>query len=387
LQRRCTVPDLYLSPSFYGIEDVEITSAAGSFPARVYFPTDVDYLEPAVIRPGKYDLVVFAHGARGPGTSGEGLCPEDWSNDYQLWEEVLHLLACCGFVVVALELSSISVGLEQSVERIGATVAWMRRNWSQASSLWQEDLLVATMREAPNDPGATVPNPPEGVELAIAPAEGSTAARSIVWGRKLIDGGRPVLNPTATAFVGHSWGARACAVAMKRGIVSARAFASIAGTFDDNESPAAVASVGVPSLLIAGDEDDETFSYLRGLWKSTPAPKHQAVMQGLGHWDWFGPYGIHPCDQDAVRPKCIAGWMAASELILGLLTKYLRNRPLPPHLMGPTGSRPPLLQWFDTRKRCAMVVRWEDPSGGGDSSHCVVGQQVFGVWEGSGPSW
>lgn len=381
------MPDLYLSPTLYGIEDVAIAGAAGSFPARVYFPTDVDYSQPAVMRPGKYDLVVFAHGARGPGTPGEGLCPEDWSNDYQLWEEPLHLLARCGFVVVAPELSSVNVRLEQSVERIGATVAWMRRNWSQASSLWQEDLLDATMRAGSNDPGATVPNPPEGAELTIAPAEGSTAVRSIVWGGKLVDGGRPILNPTATALVGHSWGARACAIAMKRGIVSARAFASIAGTFDDNESPAAVTSAGVPSLLIAGDEDNETLSYLTILWPSIPAPKHQAVMQGLGHWDWFGPYGIRPCDQEAVRPKCIAAWMAASELILGLLTKYLRNRPLPPHLMGPTGSRPPLLHWFDTRKRCAMVVRWEDPSGGGDSTHCVVGHQMFGAWEGSGPWW
>jgi len=184
----------------YGIEDVAIAGAAGSFPARVYFPTDVDYSQPAVMRPGKYDLVVFAHGARGPGTPGAGLCPEDWSNDYQLWEEPLHLLARCGFVVVAPELSSVHVRLEPSVERIGATVAWMRRNWSQASSLWQEDLLDATMRAGSNDPGATVPNPPEGAELTIAPAEGSTAGRSIVWGGKLVDGGRPILNPTATAL-------------------------------------------------------------------------------------------------------------------------------------------------------------------------------------------
>ena len=224
------------------------------------------------------------------------------------------------------------------------------------------------------------------VEASDVAAE-STAARSIVWGGRGVDSGRPILKPTGTALVGHSWGARACIVAVKRGRVSADAFASIAGSFDDSESPAAASSAGVPSLLIAGDEDHQAFSYLGALWQLIEPPVHQAALQGIGHWDWFGGYGIRPCDPDAPRPKCIAAWMAASELVLGLLVRYLDNRPLPPHLMGPAGTRPPLLHWFDTRKRCAMVVRWNDPSGGGDGAHCVVGHQMFGNWDGSGPPW
>jgi dienelactone hydrolase len=379
------VSDLYLSPTFYGIEDVSIAATTGaSFEARVYFPTDVDYSQPAVLRPGRYDLVVFAHGARGPGTPGEGLCPEDWSHDHQLWEEVLHRLARCGYVVVAPELSSVGGRIEPSIDRIAATVAWMRRDWTHALSLSWGDMVQATMGVASSEP------PPGGSEqtaIRVAPREKSTAARSILWGGKLIDTGQLMLNPTGTALVGHSWGARACAIAIKRGRVPARVFAAIAGTFDDNDSPAAVASSGLPSLLIAGDQDNEAFSYVRGLWNSTKEPKHQAVIQGVDHWDWFNGYGIRPCDLSAPRPKCIAAFMAASELILGLLTKYLANRPFPPHLIGPTGSRPPLLPWFDTRKRCAMVVRWVDPSGGGDGSHCVVGHQMFGEWEDEGPSW
>ena len=375
---------LYLSPTFYGGEDVSIPGAAGTFQARIYFPTDVEYSQPPVLRPGKYDLVVFAHGARGPGTAGDGLCPEDWSHDHHLWEEVLHLLARCGYVVVVPELSSVGVSLDESIDRIADTVAWMRRDWTHAASLSWDDSLAAMMGAT-----ATAPATSEATRSVLVgtAVEGSTAARSIIWGGKIVDKGQPILNPTRTALVGHSWGARACAVAIKRGRVHAHAYAAIAGTFDDNESTTAVASFALPSLLIAGSEDVETLSYLGGLWNSPAEPKHQATIQGIGHWDWFGGYGIRPCDPDAERPKCIAAFVAASELILGLLTKYFQGGAFPPHLMGPTGTRPPLLHWFDTRKRCAMVVRWVDPSGGGNGAHCVVGHQMFGEWDGPGPPW
>gem|GEM_PF-3711492 len=373
--------DLYLSPTLYGGEDVVIDHGGLSFNARIYFPTDTDYALPAVMRPGMHDLVVFAHGQR-RADMPEGLCPEDVSTDYQLWEDVLHLLARCGFVVVSPQLSDIDVRTNETVKRIEATVAWMRTSWRHASSLWRSELPDVLVRDT--SLGGALVVPATAAAPSVAPHVDSIAARSIIWRGRAVEGMGPIRNPTSTALIGHSWGARACAVAAGRRAVAVRALASIAGSFDDNESGAALIGGDFPTLMIAGEQDGMALSYLQGLWDQLPAFKHQAVLEGAGHWDWSGSNGIQLCDPAAL-PRCPAAARTASELILGFLTKYLHNRPLPPHLLGPAGQRPPLLQWYDDRKRCALTVRWDDPSGGGNSTSSVVGSQTFGVWEGNDP--
>jgi hypothetical protein len=371
---------LYWNPTYYGIDDVTVgpgafTSSGSTepFAARVYFPTDYSTL-PISIRPGTYRLIVFTHGDRSA-PRPDPLCPPDIALDYQRWEAALNMLARCGFVVVSPDVSDVSYSAEQMADRIEATVAWMRRGWRHASSLQLSPVFEASAWMA----GPPPPTPPDPLADDPRVAPERTPEPNDWRGRFRADVAL-IGVPTATALVGHSYGAKAGCIVIGRGNVQIRAFASIAGTFDDNNVSFLVAS-GIPTLLMAGNEDHETLSYLNGLWASLSAPKHQAVLQGIGHWDWFGPgEGIQPCSPDAERPKCPIAWQTASELLLGFMTRHLDGYPFPPHLIGAPGQRPPLLPWYDSSGRCALTVRWEDPAGGGDGSHCVAGQQVFGNW-------
>jgi hypothetical protein len=131
--------------------------------------------------------------------------------------------------------------------------------------------------------------------------------------------------------------------------------------------------------------DLQNASYLTGLWNSLAAPKHQALLQGIGHWDWFGrTSGIQPCDNSTPRPDCPVGWLTAAELVLTFMTKHLNNRwQLPSHLLGPSGERTPLLPYYQEGGRCALKVRWNDPLASGDE----IGDATFGNWDDSFEPW
>ena len=353
---------LYYSPVFYGIHDVTIPGASGAFAARVIYPSFDGAVWEAAIRPGTYPLVVFAPGDR---ASERALCPQDITQDHQKWDAVLHLLARCGFVVAIPAVHDIVGDSLGAAVRIEETVQWMRNGWVFRAALrlpaeFDPIRLRATERLARH--GETKATYADRVRI-IRP--------DVFLGP-----------PTPLGLAGHSWGARACARVAVRGVVKVRAIAAVAGTWDENESIAALTSANIPNFLMCGSADLTRLSSLPGLWRSLAQPKHQAAVQGLDHWDWFGGQGgIHPCDPNAPRPACPVGWQIASELLLGFMTKYLWDAWWrPPYLLGSPGGRPPLLQWFD-EDGCALKVRWEDPTATTD----LPGEVTLGAWTDADP--
>jgi pimeloyl-ACP methyl ester carboxylesterase len=190
----------------------------------------------------------------------------------------------------------------------------------------------------------------------------------------------PLGPPTVLGVVGHSWGARAAARVAVRGTVEVTAITSISGSWDENAAIGAFIDAAKPTLMIAGTEDFLNASYLQALWSALAIPKHQAMLQGIGHWDWFGhPGSIHPCNPSAPRPACPVAWQTASELVLAFMTKYLLNHWWrPPYLLGSPGGRPPFLNWYDTNGPCALKVRWNDPTASGAQGQ--IGEITLGHW-------
>jgi hypothetical protein len=182
-----------------------------------------------------------------------------------------------------------------------------------------------------------------------------------------------------------------------RGQFRVRALGSLAGTWNDIESPDALIRAGLPTLMIAGTSDlgVTVVTALKDIWPSLALPKHRAAVRGLGHWDWFGSSrGIHPCDASEIEPPaCPLGWQIASELLLGFFTRHLKNDwQLPPYLLGdsgemPPGGRPPLRPYFEASApwRCAVQVGWEDPIVA--SPHATAGERTFGTWDTPEKPW
>lgn len=344
--------ELYYYPVSYGIHDLVGNGDTGQFGLRIYYPSEEDSPYDAPIRPGRYPLVVFAHGDR---AYENRFCPLDDSRDYTRWGAVLHLLARCGMVVIVPAMHDIVGSADQAAVRIEDAVTWVRRNWAGNATIHKPPELT-TARFGPPPPGQLPPLLPLGP-------------------------------PTPLGLAGHSWGARACAVVAGRGRVEVTALASIAGTWDDNAANAALTSANLPTLLLAGTEDFMTISYLRAFWPNLPLPKHQAALQGLDHWDWFGSLGgIQPCNNATGRPACPAGWQIASELLLGFMAKYIGGRWYQQaYLLGSPQGRPPLLQWFDGPVDCALKIRWNDPMASPTLGN--PGEVTLGTWDDSFDPW
>jgi dienelactone hydrolase len=361
--------NLYYSPVFLGIQDSVIEADTGSFEVRVFYPSERPFTGEVIVRSGTYPLVIFAHGDRTTRAQQSQLCPADVTEDYKRWNRVLRLLARCGLVVAAPAVHDVLNDSEITAARLEETVKWMRTQWIGKETLYGPDVFDDD-RDLLSE------------QTKHAECTGSQATR---FGPNDPPGHHPGL-PTALGLVGHSWGARACARVAVRGQVQVRALASIAGTWDANDAISALIDSNAPTLLVCGTQDIDTFSYLPGLWPSLVSPKHQAALQGLDHWDWFGPNGaIKPCDANADTPACPIGWHVASELLLGFMTKYLvRDTSLPPYLIGSAGERPALLDHFDSTN-CALKVRWDDPLA--SEPEPTTGEKTFGQWTGAGPSW
>lgn len=369
--------DLYYTPVHYGIHDLTATGNTGSFGLRVYYPSDEESVDNAAIRPDDYPLIVFSHGDR---ISERDLCPPDRTEDYKQWGAVLHLLARCGFVVAVPAVHDVVSSSETAVARVEDTVRWMRGQWVGNATLHYLPVFtdaISTLRGGP----------------ASAQGEGGDLPGATVYPFQPIRPGFPGFPrppiflgpPTPLALVGHSWGARACARAAVGGQVVATALAAVAGTWDENAAIDALVSANLPTLLMAGTGDFLNFSTLLALWPSLSRPKHQAALQGLEHWDWFGPMGgIQPCNPATNRTVCPAGWQIASELLLGFMTKYVRGHWWrPPYLLGSPGQRPPLLPWFEGPVGCALKVRWEDLTYTGSLGN--PGEVTSGVWDEASP--
>jgi hypothetical protein len=363
---RSVASSLYLNPVFYGIQDVTLPAERA---ARVMYPSDEGGVFGSPVRPGTYPLVVFVHGSR---MASDGLCPEDLTQDYKAWGSVLHLLARCGFVVVAPDVQSVLRDTLTTADVIEEAIQWMHFQWEDRAVLWRPSVFV---------------DPDRYLEHAIATdVEAGDVSAFHIASLGVGIGVDPVAAygmTTPVGLAGHSWGARACAIVAARG-ERVGAVASIAGSWDDNDALTAFYSVR-PTLMIAGLRDGMNAGSLAGFWDGLGAPKHQALLSGLGHWDWFSrTSGLHPCDEDVERPACGVGWLTASELLLTFMTKYLLNQwMLPSHLLGPSGTRTELLPYYQNTPRCGLRVRWDDPLSPGSN----VGDATFGNWPASAYPW
>lgn len=347
---------LYYSPVYYGLNDVVISDAAGDFEARIYYPSDEEEVRDVAVRPGIYPLVAFAHGDR---RSESWLCPSDLAEDYKRWGAVLHLLARCGFVVVSVAVHDVINDTEASAARIEAAIKFVRSSWVSRRVVHQPPVFYL-------DPDVMMASAPDGgaQQQQQSSADDEKLRVRLRLGAGLGLDYAILGDPTPLGVMGHSWGAKAAARVAVRGNVRPSVIASIAGSWDDNASIAAITGAGLPTLMMVGTEDFLNNGSLQGLWNSLSAPKHQAMLQSIGHWDWFGYGGsIRPCDEGAAVTACRVGWQTASEMALGFMTKYLLNNWWrPPYLLGSPGGRPPLLQWYESGGRCALKVRWNDPT-------------------------
>lgn len=365
---------LYDDPVFYGIRDVTIPADGAAFAARIYFPSHDGAVFTAPIRPGTYPLVVFAHGDR----SGEThLCPPDRTGDHRRWDAVLHLLARCGFVVLSPAVHDVVSSSEAAAARLETAIRWLRTEWEHRVVLRKPDVFI--------DPDRHAPLSAEGGRVRADVSRFGVSHLGVGTGVNIDLPG----SPTALGLVGHSWGARACARVAFQGDVHVQALAAIAGSWDEQAAIQALVGAERPTLLIAGTADFLNASYPTALWPSLAAPKYQAMLQDLGHWDWFGGQGgIQPCDDDAQRPPCPVGWLTAAELVVGFLVKYLAGRWYQvPSLVGSSGPRSLLLDWYDADTDCAAKIRWDDPLAPlSDGHHDEQGELSLGHWS-SGNPW
>lgn len=296
---------------------------------------------------------------------------------------MFHLLARCGFVLVAPAMSDVIASSEASAARLETAISWMRGQWQHRVVLSRPSVFV--------DPDIVRARAAKGPEMARHIARFGLQHLGLGVGTDASD---ILSRPTELGLVGHSWGTRACARVAVRGQVRVRAVAAIAGSWDEPQAIDALIDAKDPTLLIGGTRDILNFSYLKYLWPALVAPKHQAALQGIGHWDWFGRRGgIQFCDPDAERPACPVGWHTAAELLVGFMTKYLRNLwyLVPPHLLGYRGAagslfqRPNLLQYYEPPTACGLKIRWDDPIADPDRGQIKVGEITKGTWIEAGP--
>jgi dienelactone hydrolase len=360
---------LFQTPAFFGIQDVTVDSVPSPFGLRIYYPTHDDLTVGAPLARGPHPLVVFAHGNR-QGPQNETYCPPDLTNDYRRWTRVLGALARSGCVVASPELSDVSYN-EGAIDRMEATVQWMRSNWSGRRSLHQLELANPELLARASGIPLTRPEPDDHAsphDLAIANRHAPAAYLG---------------QPTGLVVMGHSWGARAGAVFAAN--ARAQAFVSIAGTFDDSESIAAIRSLTIPNFMLAGTADSQTFSYLNGLWRGLHAPKYQCALRDVDHWDWFGGQGaIRRCDGSTAQWPDTAH--VAGELIAGFLTRHVAQLQFAPsHLIRIPLLRPWHQRWLG--EGTAIQMRWE-AAGQDFGALPSTGSGILGEWPaGTSQDW
>ena len=370
------VVDLYSEPVSYGINDLSIPSPTGGFNARMYYPSFEGTVRDVAIRPGKYPLLAFAHGDRRGDSS---LCPRDRTRDHQRWTSVLHLLAKCGYVVIAPAVADTIHSIESTAARLETAVRWIRGSWVHRGSLFTPPVVQPVSHLITSEVG-------ERARVDVHRSFGTAEDRAVVpgWPR-----GEPIEGtPTPLGVVGHSWGARAAAALAVRGEVPVAAIASIAGSWDDDSAVRALRGARKPTLMIVGSADELNASSLKGIWPVLAAPKYQAMLQHAAHWDWLtGTEAIKACDGSS--SPCRLGARTAAELLLGFARKHLSGVWYhPPFLLGPAGWRTPLIPAFTANSKCALQVRWDDPVAPlANQTWPRRGERIYGTWTSTTDPW
>jgi hypothetical protein len=229
------------------------------FRLRVFFPSWDGAVWSAPIAEGSYPLVVFLHGQR---DAGDGMCPEDTSNDYQRWWAALQLLARTGVIVACPDLSDV-IGSDPStaLPRLNETIAFMRGAWEFSSSV-----------------------------------------------------------SSALGLAGHSWGANAAINAAASGDYGAQAYASIAVTRENNYG-ADYRALSVPTLLIAGMDDLLGGPLRQPDFDLGPTPRYQVALAGISHFGWFARTELWRCDGS--REDCTSGAWIISEMLASFFARHV----------------------------------------------------------------
>jgi hypothetical protein len=324
------------SPVPFGMQDARVPNAngVGSFQARIYYPSRGGGIGAPIIN-GAFPLVAFIHGNR---NSSDGLCPENTTQDYTLWGAVLQHLAKCGIVVIAVDVHMDLFDPDNAARRAERAIDWMYETWTSRSVLDRSDVLV---------------------------------------------GGEP---KARIGLLGHSWGARVCARIVRTRSIAAVGF--IAGTWDETQSTTDIQQARVAKLFVAGPEDEVNAALSNNQpFQTSVGPKHQAAIQGAGHWAYSE---IGPCP-GGESPACGDAALIASELALGFFYKYLYDYWLStPYLLAEPyvtrySDRPGPADWFPAGSGCAVKVRWDDPRPG--SMFGRTGVVTLGPWTTDAPPW
>ncbi|HYZ77529.1 MAG TPA: alpha/beta fold hydrolase [Gaiellaceae bacterium] len=258
----------------------------GGHRCRVFFPSleGSPFSAPTLEEEcGRYPLIVFVH----------GMCGEP--DHYKKWEYLPAQLARGGHVVVVPELRQIAGGTDPQqadgdLSVLGEVITWIRTE--------------------------------SAYRAIVAPA--------------------PI-----TGIVGHSYGGGLAArfVATNPGAISA--FASMSGVSGVGISH--VAAAPIAKLFMWGSDQlmdaalvDMNPAPSSATWNAVSLPKHSAIFNEIGHWDYL-PAGTTACD--AQRGQCGRTPALAAELLMMFFGRYL-TAPGAPNLLGQIGPRliPPRLQ-------------------------------------------
>jgi pimeloyl-ACP methyl ester carboxylesterase len=328
-----------LAPVFYGIRDYgpardvvarakriatrprpDVVDLGAPTRIRVFFPSldGAVWDAPILEGCGRYPLIVLAHGN----------CAEPAGDHYTKWYQLPVHLARSGYVVAVPLLSGTAGGAypwdnDAEVQLLKDVITWMRDRWEHRSVL--------------------MPEP-------------------------------------ATGVIGHSYGGLlAGRLAIEAGLA---AYVSLSGAWSEwpEVPPNPVRSLAMPKLFTWGSGLGDVQSQYDGVWSGLPMPRHKAVIEGAGHWDYLAP-GASSCERD--RGPCTLVQFLASDVVALFFGKYL-----PPELWPDLGDGipdsllPPPLSLTDeqkfyasghlssfsiigSREGCGVTLAWTTSAGSG----------------------
>lgn len=313
-----------LAAVFYGVRDYAGGGASGGPPAlcRVFFPSIDGAVFDAPILEGccRFPLIVFSHGN----------CAEPAGDHFIKWYLIPAQLARSGYVVVVPMLEATAGGSypwdnDAELQLLKDVISWMRTGWSY------RDVLM--------------PEP-------------------------------------ATGAIGHSYGALLAARLVADG--SASVYASLSGAWSEwPEVPAnPIWDLTAPKLFTWGSGVGDAQSQFDRGWDRLRVPKHRAVFDGAGHWDYLSP-GASACESN--RGPCALVAALAADVVSTFFGKYLPpecwpslGQRIPESLVPPTlnltneqrffgGSHLMAFTLIGSRPGCAVSLSWATPVGAGSA--------------------
>jgi pimeloyl-ACP methyl ester carboxylesterase len=296
----CHIPSAF-HPISYGIKDVTAEPGAAPVAIRFLYPsvfpfpgtstgridrTDLPLVSSPAC-PATCPLVLFFHG-NSPGHENRFF-----------WTTPLAALAKSGYIVAVPEIADYTSYMNQ----------WGLDNFNE-SDPWEFDHTHIAIFE----------------DILNWVLYASPFAPWITWSA-LLEPGAVALPEVALA--GHSYGAMAAALLAYRD-ERVHAYAAIDGHFvEQGRAVDVLPLISVPKVFMVGHgsqlEDTyyytpfiESFQAGPPIWDRVNGPKHAAVFNGAGHWDFvppgFGGYG-----------GCDSAWLFASDLLTMFVAKYVET--------------------------------------------------------------